>query len=63
VLDEPNRFFVLMDCGSWQGKYQENNSEPKACCQVGVACGNDFRIYQLDPNTGISHQFEPNTVL
>ena len=63
VLDEPNRFFVIMDCGSWQGKYQEAESEPKANCQIGVICGNDFRVYQLDPNTEISRQFELDTVL
>lgn len=63
TLEEANRFFVLMDCGSWQGKYQENDSEPKANCQVGVVCGNDFRIYQLDPNTDISPQFESDTIL
>ncbi len=63
VQEEADRFFVLMDCGSWQGKYQENDSEPKANCQVGVVCGNDFRIYQLDPNVEISPQFEPDAVL
>jgi len=62
VKEDPN-FFVLMDCGSWQGKYQENGSDPKANCQVGVVCGNDFRIYQLDPNIDISPQFESDTVL
>jgi UDP-2,3-diacylglucosamine pyrophosphatase LpxH len=63
VLDDGKRFFVLMDCGSWQGKYQEGGSEPRPCCQVGVVCGNDFRIYQLDANTNISPQFEAETVL
>lgn len=62
-LEDADNFFVLMDCGSWQGKYQEPGSEPKANCQVGVVCGNEFRVYQLDPNLDISPQLEPNTVL
>lgn len=62
-LEDANNFFVLMDCGSWQGKYQEPGSEPKANCQVGVVCGNEFRVYQLDPNLDISPQLEPNTIL
>ena len=62
-LEDADNFFVLMDCGSWQGKYQEPGSEPKANCQVGVVCGNEFRVYQLDPNLDISPQLEPNTIL
>ncbi|MCK4645130.1 MAG: hypothetical protein KAU46_02665 [Candidatus Aminicenantes bacterium] len=62
-LEDADNFFVLMDCGSWQGKYQEPGSEPKANCQVGIVCGNEFRVYQLDPNLDISPQLEPNTIL
>jgi len=63
VLDERDNYFVLMDCGSWQGKYQEVNSDPKACCQIGVVCGNDYRVYQLDANAVVSPQFETKAVL
>jgi len=63
VLEEADRYFVLMDCGSWQGKYQENESEPKANCQIGIVCGNDFRVYQLDANLDLSQQFELHTIL
>ncbi len=63
LLDEGESFFVMMDCGSWQGKYQEPGSDPKANCQIGVICGNDFRIYQLDPDISVSPQFELDKVL
>jgi len=63
VLEGSNIFFVLMDCGSWQGKYRVNDSASRANCQIGVVCGNDFRIYQLDADINISPQFEPDTVL
>lgn len=45
--------FLVVDCGAWleeviwPGKKDEKNILPS--CQIGVICGNEARIYQLDP--------------
>jgi hypothetical protein len=41
---------VLMDCGAWIESCRfagERAAVPS--CQVGILCGGDARIYQLDP--------------
>lgn len=63
VADDGNELFVLMDCGAWYGSYANSDGSVQANAQVGVICGNDFRIYQLDADTQISPQFEKTTVL
>jgi len=62
VLEEGSKFFVLLDCGAWCGTYQAK-PKPLPNCQIGVICGNDFRIYQLEADPAISPQFEPRAVL
>jgi UDP-2,3-diacylglucosamine pyrophosphatase LpxH len=54
--------FVMMDVGAWVGDYKGEDDEKLPCCQIGVICGNDFRIYQLDPNTAISKRYEDTGV-
>ncbi len=63
LADDGNDLFVLMDCGAWYGSYADATGVARGNAQVGVICGNDFRIYQLDADTQISPQFEPSTVL
>jgi hypothetical protein len=46
----PDRDLVLMDCGAWIESCRfsgERGAVPS--CQVGILCGGDARIYQLDP--------------
>lgn len=56
-----NNGFTIMDCGAWVGDYQANGRSIP-CCQMGVVCGNDFRIYQLDPDEDISKRYEDATI-
>jgi UDP-2,3-diacylglucosamine pyrophosphatase LpxH len=63
VADDGNNLFVLMDCGAWYGSYADSDGTVRANAQIGVICGNDFRIYQLDADTQISPQFEKTKVL
>jgi len=60
--EEPGKFFVLLDCGAWCGTY-DAKPKPLPNCQIGVICGNDFRVYQLEADPDISPQFEPRAVL
>jgi len=45
---DPNSF-ILFDCGAWleQSKWRDGTHIDN--CQIGVLCGDDARIYQLDP--------------
>lgn len=51
--DRGRPFTVLMDCGAWVENVKIGRRRPVASCQVGVLCGNDLRIYQLDPGRAI----------
>lgn len=49
--DEPGSF-LLMDCGAWIEEVDwpvAGGTKRLPSCQVGVLCGDDARIYQLDP--------------
>jgi UDP-2,3-diacylglucosamine pyrophosphatase LpxH len=54
--------FTLMDVGAWTGDYVADGGD-LPCCQIGVVCGNDFRVYQLDPDTSISNRYEDTAVV
>lgn len=41
---------VLADCGAWIEYARFNNKPAVGSCQIGVLCGGDMRIYQLDPH-------------
>ncbi len=41
--------FVLFDPGAWIEKIRINDGDTAHSAQVGVLCGSDARIYQLDP--------------
>lgn len=45
----PAKHFVLVDCGAWIGYARFGNTLVPSC-QIGVLCGGDMRIYQLDPH-------------
>ena len=50
VLDRPNDFFALFDCGAWIGAAKlrvGDEIKRVASAQIGVQAGNDFRIYQV----------------
>jgi UDP-2,3-diacylglucosamine pyrophosphatase LpxH len=55
-------FVVVMDCGAWIGEYRVGKDKALPNCQIGVICGNDYRIYQLDPDPRISRQYEDQPV-
>jgi UDP-2,3-diacylglucosamine pyrophosphatase LpxH len=40
---------VLVDCGAWLGSCRLGSGTATAACQIGVLCGGDVRLYQLDP--------------
>jgi UDP-2,3-diacylglucosamine pyrophosphatase LpxH len=40
---------VLLDAGAWIEKYRDSTGRVGPNCQMAVVCGNDARIYQLDP--------------
>ncbi len=63
LLEDKRRFFVLMDCGAWCSNYAVGAQEIKANGQIGVICGNDLRIYQIDSRVSISPQFQDTVVL
>lgn len=45
---QPGSSLVLADCGAWL-EWSKFGQELVPSCQIGVLCGGDFRIYQLDP--------------
>jgi UDP-2,3-diacylglucosamine pyrophosphatase LpxH len=50
--DPTGERFVLMDCGAWiERSIMEDSagkSRTRPSCQIGVQCGADLRIYQID---------------
>jgi hypothetical protein len=51
--DDPASF-ALADCGAWIESVSwptgpRGKAEPIPSAQLGVQCGDDLRIYQLDP--------------
>ncbi len=48
----PEQNLVLADCGGWIETAQFRDGAVPSC-QLGVLCGGDFRIYQLDPAPGL----------
>ena len=51
ALDEEDGdpFMVLLDAGAWIENVSVNGAAAVASAQIGVVCGSDVRIYQLDP--------------
>jgi UDP-2,3-diacylglucosamine pyrophosphatase LpxH len=50
--EDPANNLVLADCGAWIENYRfEDQVVPS--CQIGVLCGGDMRIYQLDPHENL----------
>jgi len=49
---EPSNTLVFMDCGAWIESAQFGDAVVPSC-QIGVLCGGDMRLYQLDPHTGL----------
>jgi len=46
----PERDLVLVDCGAWiESALFVGERAAVPSCQVGILCGGDIRIYQLDP--------------
>jgi UDP-2,3-diacylglucosamine pyrophosphatase LpxH len=46
----PDRDLVLLDCGAWIESCRFTGERaPVPSCQIGILCGGDARIYQLDP--------------
>lgn len=43
---------VLVDAGAWI-EYARFGSEKVPSCQIGILCGGDMRIYQLDPHESL----------
>ena len=62
VYDAPRKFFVLMDCGAWCERFRTSSEEVHYNCQMGVVCGNDLRIYQLEADPALP-VFEKKAVL
>ena len=46
---DPGNNLVLVDCGAWIESAQFGDAVVPSC-QIGVLCGGDMRIYQLDPH-------------
>ena len=46
---DPGNNLVLVDCGAWIESVQFGDAVVPSC-QIGVLCGGDMRIYQLDPH-------------
>jgi hypothetical protein len=44
---------VLMDCGAWIENSQFGPGDVVPSCHVGVLCGGDARIYQIDPHPSL----------
>jgi len=61
-LDDDARF-TMLDCGAWIGNHTLEDGGIKPNCQIGVVCGNDFRIYQLDADDNLSKQYEKNMIV
>lgn len=45
----PENGLVLVDCGAWL-EFSRFGGSTVPACQIGVLCGGDMRIYQLDPH-------------
>jgi UDP-2,3-diacylglucosamine pyrophosphatase LpxH len=50
----PDKRLVLADCGAWI-EYARLRNTIVPSCQIGVLCGGDMRIYQLDPHKRLYH--------
>lgn len=50
----PGKRLVLADCGAWI-EYARFGKTVVPSCQIGVLCGGDMRIYQLDPHRRLYH--------
>ena len=49
LVEDATSKLVLMDCGAWIESFQIDGKGPKhPNRQLGVACGSDLRIYQID---------------
>ena len=46
---DPGNNLVLVDCGAWIESAQFGDAVVPSC-QIGMLCGGDMRIYQLDPH-------------
>jgi hypothetical protein len=53
-IDAAASRFVLVDCGAWI-EYTRFGKKVFPACQIGVLCGGDVRIYQLDPHEDLLH--------
>jgi hypothetical protein len=49
----PENDLVLMDCGAWIENSQFAAGDVVPSCHVGVLCGGDARIYQIDPHPSL----------
>lgn len=52
--DTPENGLVLVDCGAWL-EFSRFGQSTVPACQIGVLCGGDMRIYQLDPHESLYH--------
>lgn len=50
--DTPENGLVLVDCGAWL-EFSRFGDSAVPACQIGVLCGGDMRIYQLDPHESL----------
>ncbi|MFQ5848710.1 MAG: hypothetical protein ACE5IQ_13700 [Candidatus Methylomirabilales bacterium] len=50
--DKPKNGLVLVDCGAWL-EFSRFGPSTVPSCQIGVLCGGDMRIYQLDPHDSL----------
>ncbi len=48
MIHDQARGLVLMDCGAWVESYQVGDGPKLPNRQIGVTCGSDLRIYQID---------------
>ena len=46
--EDPTSNLILVDCGAWI-EYSRFSDQLVPSCPIGVLCGGDMRIYQLDP--------------
>ncbi len=50
--EKPENGLVLVDCGGWI-EFSRFGETTVPSCQIGVLCGGDMRIYQLDPHRSL----------
>jgi UDP-2,3-diacylglucosamine pyrophosphatase LpxH len=50
---DPDQDLVLMDCGAWLENSQFAPGDCVPSCNLGVLCGGDARIYQIDPHPSL----------